>query len=90
MSHEIRTLMIGLLGMAGLLPKEPLSAQQREHLQLNGAGRALLAAPGHQFSDRLDEKGDNCLDARVAFKPAEVGKPELLGRPMMSKNRVPT
>ncbi len=67
MSHEIRTPMNGLLGIAGLLLDEPLSAQQRERVQLLvDSGRTLLVI----INDILDfskiEAGELRID-RIAF-----------------------
>ncbi|SDY15567.1 PAS domain S-box protein [Hymenobacter psychrophilus] len=51
MSHEIRTPINGILGMAGLLAKTPLSETQQEHLQiLRSSGRHLLTV----INDVLD------------------------------------
>ena len=61
MSHEIGTPMNGLLAMAAVLLGKPWSAQQHERVQRNGSGRAFLAAPSHQFSDRLDEVAPTVL-----------------------------
>lgn len=90
MNHEIQTPMNDLLAMAGLLLGEPLPAQPRERVRINRSGRALLAAPDHQSSDQLDERGGHYLDGRIAFKPADLANTELLGRPMTSKTRCPT
>ncbi|GAB3239499.1 hypothetical protein GCM10027346_32840 [Hymenobacter seoulensis] len=51
MSHEIRTPINGVLGMAGLLAKTPLSESQQEHLRiLRNSGRHLLTV----INDVLD------------------------------------
>jgi PAS domain S-box-containing protein len=51
MSHEIRTPLNGVLGMAGLLAKTPLTAEQRRHLDVvQHSGRHLLAV----LNDVLD------------------------------------
>jgi PAS domain S-box-containing protein len=51
MSHEIRTPINGVLGMAGLLAKTPLSPTQQEHLRiLRSSGRHLLTV----INDVLD------------------------------------
>ena len=61
MRHKMGTPMNGLLAIAGVLLGEPWSAQQHERVQLNGSGRAFLAAPNHQFSDRLNEEAATVL-----------------------------
>ncbi|SNC77226.1 PAS domain S-box-containing protein [Hymenobacter gelipurpurascens] len=51
MSHEIRTPINGVLGMAGLLAKTPLTSTQQEHLHiLRSSGRHLLTV----INDVLD------------------------------------
>ncbi len=88
MSHEIRTPLNGVLGMVALLGKTPLSATQREFLEIVGAsGRHLLALlndvldmakinSGHL---ELESAPFNVLDAlrtaaqNVAFRVTEQG-----------------
>lgn len=71
-SHEIRTPMHGIMGMADLLMREPLTGIQREYaLTLRQSAQGLLAV----INDILDfskiEAGKLSLE-RVAFVPAQV------------------
>jgi PAS domain S-box-containing protein len=71
-SHEIRTPMHGILGMADLLMREPLTGIQREYaLTLRQSAQGLLAV----INDILDfskiEAGKLAIE-KVAYVPAQV------------------
>ncbi|WP_426489971.1 PAS domain S-box protein [Hymenobacter sp. 102] len=67
MSHEIRTPINGILGMAGLLAKTPLSEAQQDHLQvLRNSGRHLLTVINDVLDVAKIEAGKLDLE-QVAF-----------------------
>ncbi|WP_460503360.1 PAS domain-containing protein, partial [Hymenobacter agri] len=74
MSHEIRTPLNGVLGMAKLLHKTPLSAQQTEYLHaMQQAGHHLLSL----LNDVLDMAKITSHHLQLNIVPFDLG--ELLG-----------
>ena len=70
MSHEIRTPLNGVLGMAGLLQKTPLTAAQQEYLNtMQHAGRHLLAL----LNDVLDMAKISADHLQLNQAPFDVG-----------------
>jgi PAS domain S-box-containing protein len=70
MSHEIRTPLNGILGMAQLLMRGPLSAEQRARVQaIDESGRTLLSILNDVLDFMKIEAGQMQLEQRV-FSPA--------------------
>ncbi|PTQ89034.1 signal transduction histidine kinase [Agitococcus lubricus] len=72
LSHDMRTPLSGILGMAELLLETPLSPAQREYAQtVQSSGNALL----HLLNDRLDvghAQGQNLTILEEVFDVAEL------------------
>ncbi len=73
LSHDMRTPLSGILGMAELLLETPLSPAQREYTQtIQSSGNALL----HLLNDRLDSSRQQDQSMTILEEVFEV--PELL------------